>query len=469
MAKLNWTADLEKVKQIMDQALVRRKALLARDYSRLREDLFQDISDPVLGSVPIGRTAMGLLDELCVSAITFAGLAGRVAIPTAKRRLGPLLVRLIIREAQPISQSTLQRAYQLCEPDLRAALITRTHLLPCHIVDGKEPESIAIGPVTFLNRTAARKLVQRALAEKVRSDTNWTRNDRRMLAQAIHYYRKYQWVALVTIEDCDPKLAAEYARSTITLALSGLQLFLGAQASGDMVVAGNASGWARTAELKIGPSGAPDVAVTTSYKGGASFEAGWSADLEQEGMKLGLGLLGKALEASLPGINRPLSNRYLGSLQWYGEAVRDQSPATRLIKFVTAIEHLLLTDERDGITDVLTKRVAALTYEIGSAQSRINVEVEFRRLYDLRSRFVHGALAPWDESARLQLRSAAQIAENVFHSALNLWREEGLVSQRANTKRLRKWFAAVIWRMVEETEHVAHVTCWRERNGARAD
>lgn len=463
MAKLDWTADLEKVEFIMKEAMERRKALLARDYTRLREDLFQDINDPVLGTVSIGRIAMQKLDELCVSAIAFIGLSGRLAISTTKRKLGPLLVQLIIREAKPISQQTLQRAYQLSETELRAALTTRTHLLPCHIVDGKEPNSIAIGPVTFLGRTAARELVRRTLNQHVRNDLSWTRSDRRMLAQAIQYYRKYQWVALVTIAECDPKLAEEYARSTITLALSGLQLFLGAQASREMSVAGDASGWARTAELKISPTGAPDVTVTTSYKGGSSCEAGWSADLETPSMKLGLSLLGKALEASLPGVNRPLSNRYLGSLQWYGEAVRDQSPATRLIKFITAIEHLLLTDERDSITDVLTKRVAALTYEIGSVQSRLTVEAEFKRLYDLRSRFVHGAIAPWDERARLQLRLAAEVAENVFHSALSLWGEEGLVSQNGNPGRLRKWFANVVWNMIEETEPVSHVTCWREQ------
>ncbi len=469
MAKLNWTADLEKVEFIIKAAQQRQQALIAGDLVKLREDLFQDINDPVLGTIPIGRSAMAKLDELSFSAISFAGLIGRVAIPTAKRILGPLLVRFVIRDAEPISQKMLQQAYQLTEAAIRPKLTTRTHLLPCHIVEGKEPSSIAIGPVTFFNRSAARALVRDMVRQHIRGKPAWTRQDRRMLAQAIVHYRSYQWIALVKIEDCDPELAANYARSTIILALSGLQLFLGAQASQEMAVGGDFSGWTRTAELKIAPNGEPDVAVTTSYRGGSSFEPGWSADLDESGMKLGLRLLGKALEASLPGVHRPVSNRYLGSLQWYGEAVRDRSPATSLIKFITAIEHLLLTGERDNITDILTKRVAALTYDVGFADSRMVVETNFRRLYDLRSRIVHGAIAPWDESARLQLRAAASVAENVLHSALNLWREEGLLFQSAKLKPIRQWFDMLVGKMIEDTEPVAHVIHWIKLNNQRSN
>lgn len=467
MTKINWAADLERVEFIMAAALERRKALLNGDRARLREDLFQDINDPVLGYVPIGRSAIAKLEELSVSAIAFANLSGRIAVSTARKAFGPRLLQLIIHERQPISRASLQRAFELTEVEIRKTLKTRTHLLPCHIADGKEPKSICIGPVTFLNRSAARQLVRDTVRQHITGNREWDDTDRRMIVQALRYYRGYQWTAMVTIDDCDPKLAAEYARSTITLALSGLQLFLGAKASQSMAVGGETWGWARSAELKIDPSGAPDVTVTTSYRGGASFEAGWSADLDEPGMKLGLTLLGTALEANLPGVHRPLSARYLGSLQWYGEAVRDKSPATRLIKFITAIEHLLLTKEREGVTRILKQRVAALTYNIGSLESRLTVEAKFGRLYDLRSRYVHGSLAPWDERAGLQLLAAAQLAEEVLHSALNCWREEGLFSPTATSKRLRQWFEAIVQKMVNDTEPVEHVLRWRENQARR--
>lgn len=467
MTKIDWAADLERVEFIMNAALQRRKALLDGDLIRLREDLFQDINDPVLGFVPIGRSAMAKLEELSVSAIAFASLSGRVAISTARGALGPRLLQLILHERQPISRASLQRAYELTRVEVRAVLKSRTHLVPCHIVDGKEPDSICIGPVTFLNRSAARQLLRNAVRQHITGNTAWEAVDRRMIVQALSYYRAYQWVAMITVNDCDPKLAAEYARSTITLALSGLQLFLGAKASQSMAVGGEAWGWARSADLKIDPSGAPDVTVTTSYRGGASFEAGWSADLDEPGMKLGMSLLGTALEANLPGVHRPLSARYLGSLQWYGEAVRDKSPATRLIKFITAIEHLLLTKEREGVTRILKQRVAALTYNFGSLESRLAVEAEFGRLYDLRSRYVHGSLAPWDERAGLQLLAAAQMAEDVFHSALNCWREDGLLSPTVTSRRLRQWFEAIVQKMVDDTEPVEHILRWREDQASR--
>lgn len=266
MAKVNWSADLEKVEFVVRAALQRRQSLLAGDVTWAREDLFQDISDPVLGVVPIGRLAMAKLAELSVSAITFAGLSGRVAIGTAKRALGPLLVQFIIREGRPISQTVLQQVYQLTEAAVRPALTTRTHLLPCHIVDGKEPSSIAIGPVTFLNRALARAMVRDALRRHVNGKPTWERQDRRMLVQALDYYRNYQWVGLVTVEDCDPELAVEYARSTITLALSGLQLFLGARASQAMAVGGdqpkNRSFVGRGALSTSGDVGCPEAVIT---------------------------------------------------------------------------------------------------------------------------------------------------------------------------------------------------------------
>lgn len=451
--------DIEQLKSLFTEMGRIQLAFASGDYRPDPEDLFCGIRSPDgRGDIPTGRAGRAALNELALSAIKAAGLQGRVSEDIARDALGPILVRTFKTDRLPIEPRSLQKAFGEAARLMRKTLVSRTYLIPCHLMDTAEPDDIRLGPVSFLNRAAMRRMF--LSASPSRTDGEWTGDARQMIAQAMRHYRSYRWVAAVRIEDCAPELAKRYAMSAATLALSGLQLFFGARASRRMAIGGRPQGWVREAEMQLTDVGALAVSISHAFNSGEGFEKGWAVELEAAGMRRGMALFGLALEASLPSEKRPLSERVLGAAQWFGEAVREASPATQLIKFITAIEHIVLTGEKLAVTRLMAERVAALLYEIGSASSRREVTKDFLRLYAFRSKLMHGSMSPWDPDIPRNLGPAADLAEQVFHAVLGAWGEDGLRSQRATSRRLAGWYDQAVWQMKLDTEPVAHVETW---------
>ena len=443
-------AEMNKVQRNLAETLAKRDL----------NDIFCDIQHPSgFGSVMIGRKGFDALTELTRSAVKSAGLSGWISEHTARRHLGPILLQRFDIDREPIELRTVQKAFGEAIAKMRRVLKSRAHLVPCHLMDTDDPDELKLGPVRFINRTLIRRMLLSGIPLK--NDGDWKDIDRELLAQAIRHYRGYRWVAVGQINDCDPELATDYAVNAATLAISCLQLLFGARGTQHMAVSGPQQGWSREAAIRLTADAQLDFTISRHFKGGASFEAGWSKELEHPGIQIALRLCGLALESALPGQDRPLSDRALGAIQWFGEAVREEAPATRLIKFMTAIEHIVLTGERGRITDAMGDRVAALAYDLGSAPSREETKKEFLRLYDLRSKLVHGRISPWNPAVRSELGAAADLAERVLNGALNAWREPGLMSQRARPKLMKRWFEEAVWMMARETEPVAHVDAWR--------
>lgn len=452
----NIFAEMNKVQRNLAETLAKREL----------NDLFCDIQHPTgRGSVMIGRGGMDALIELTRSAVKSAGLTGRISEHAARQKLGPILLQRFDIDSEPIELKTVQKAFGTAIAKMRPILNSRVHLVPCHLMDTDDPEEIALGPVRFINRTVIRRMLLSGMPTK--NEGGWEDIDRKLLAEAIRHYRRYRWFAVVQIDDCDPELATDYAVNAATLALSCLQLLFGTRASQRMAVGGPPQGWSRVAAIRLTADAQLDFTITQHFKSGETYEAGWSNELEHPGMQIALTLCGVALESALPGHDRPLSDRALGAIQWFGEAVREEAPATRLIKFMTAIEHIVLTGERGRITDTMGDRVAALAYDLGSASSREGTKKEFLRLYDLRSKLIHGRISPWNPEVRGNLSAASDLAERVLNGALNAWREPGLTSPRAGTKLMKRWFDEAVWMMARETEPVAHIDAWRAARSLR--
>lgn len=455
-------SNVEKAEFIFTKMMEFQRKLNMGDFHREREDMFCDVMHPDRSGshLTIGREAYLLLNELAETALEYTGLVGWATVEAAQQALGPILVKRVMIERHRPTEKIVNEAFEETAKALQPSLADRTYFLPCHLMDTPDPDQIEIGPVTFLNRGAFRRTILKGLKELRSVGKDLTDWDRRTYAQAVSYYRGFQWIASITIQQSDQKSAERYAHNAVTAALSCLQLLLGADATSDMAVGGNPRQWNRTADLRLNERGALDVTLHHTFHGGANFEKGWSTQLDHPGMQLGLKICGIVVESALPCEQRPLSLRMLSAIQWFGEAARERSPSTRFIKFITAVEHIVLTGEPD-VTRQVSRRVAALIYDIGSKASRQKTEADFKRLYNIRSRLIHGGISPWDASIERDARAAATMAELVAHSALSAWKEAGLYSLRAKPKRMRKWFDHIVWMMEQSTEPVDHVVTWR--------
>jgi hypothetical protein len=158
-----------------------------------------------------------------------------------------------------------------------------------------------------------------------------------------------------------------------------------------------------------------------------------------------LQIFGVALEAAAdPDIQRPLSQRLLDSIHWFGEGVRETTDAARVIKYVTAMERLLMTQEHDDIAKIVAERTAAFCFAGDETQTLEQWRADASKIYDLRSRLVHGAMSPAAREVRDGAYLAAKLARFAILSVLNHFGEPGLKEDKISTKRLAKWFDSIV-------------------------
>jgi len=84
----------------------------------------------------------------------------------------------------------------------------------------------------------------------------------------------------------------------------------------------------------------------------------------------------------------PLESRLLASLFWFGEAWKEQAPLPKLVKFAICLESLVMTGDKEGLTELLAERIALLCSTDVTERKKLHEEV--REVYRARSKAVHG-------------------------------------------------------------------------------
>jgi hypothetical protein len=431
----------------------------ARIQQQLKSDLRSISTDDHMFALPApdgsssrhlicGRKAGERLERLARGAASRAGITRRVAREAVVEAVADEIVRRFIRDGHELNSDEVDKGLSSAGKTARAHCRVQTHFLPCHLMFSKEPDRIEVGPVCFHRpRSFARRILPPARAYKAtlkESDGAWPRE---LLARALRHYREFDWVAEVTVGRCDPKLARPIASRAVTSALDCLHLVLGRQGSRRMCVAGPALSVETGASLLLSSAGDLTVSLSRRGAGQVGFEAGWSDILLDSVPAEVVRRFGLLLETAIdPDLDRPLSRRFLDAAQWYGEAVRDESPATAIVKYATAIERLVNTGRSEHVQGDLKERVAALCFRVPDAADRAIWERRAAATYDLRSKLVHGAISPADERVIDGARDASEIAQTCIVSALVGLREEHFTSKGFNAKALAEWFRQLIGR-----------------------
>jgi hypothetical protein len=260
------------------------------------------------------------------------------------------------------------------------------------------------------------------------------------------YYEAFGWVAEVTIEDCDGPTSRKRARNFVQGALDCLHVLIGSAYSNHMRAGGPIFGTDRRGHIEVDSKGCVELATSVDW---LSHELGddWWSRLNKDGGDHVLELMGVAIEAAhaLPR-PAPMAQRFLDAA-WYGEAVRDNFTASRIIKYVTAIERILTT-KNDDICQILSNRGAALIHEPGTDDVEA-LRRRFKKVYNLRSDLVHGSRSPLDTGFGSGMREAEELARLVLLRALQLFRREGLENPKISTPQLDDLFV----RLIERSEN----------------
>lgn len=87
--------------------------------------------------------------------------------------------------------------------------------------------------------------------------------------------------------------------------------------------------------------------------------------------------------------------------------------AARFVKFITAIERIVVTNEDDR-TETVRKRSAALCWESNSERKMYQLSERIGELYALRSNLVHGDISPLTKESQLNYTNAKRWRDAFF-------------------------------------------------------
>jgi hypothetical protein len=191
---------------------------------------------------------------------------------------------------------------------------------------------------------------------------------------------------------------------------------------------------ARTWEIITDTSGQADV-ITRIERKSAIGGKGWHTWALQEASEFWKHL-GGAIE-SLPTGDKPdeLNQRLLDALNWFGQALLEQSAAAKIVKYTAALERLTMTGKIDPgeIEKRIIERIAMLNQDRPDKTGE-QIRSEIGKIYQCRSDLMHGSLSPYAPSVTDVLRNAYEITR---WSILNAARLFALIRENTEPTRQR--------------------------------
>jgi len=315
--------------------------------------------------------------------------------------------------------------------ELERAYEELTYHVPCSVVAERSYTTFNIGPVTFVLRdrffAENEAGLENAIAEFEHQQTM-----EKLAARVRTFYSDFQWIASITVPPCDPEISRNRAHAGIQKALDVFKL----------VVGGERARHVKQAYDLTPPS---DYAELVSVRPGSlRLRFGWRGqdavtnDHWYDQLKAGPAwpLLHSALLNywNKWGELDEIDLRFLDALAWHSDAISEQDPGARIIKFWTSIERTLRTSPGD-----IETRAAVLASDTPNdfASHSRRFEHAYRRR---RNDVVHGNANRVDESwYKEAVHVSEEASKNVLFQYLYTIPHIRLLPGTTDRKKIRNW------------------------------
>jgi hypothetical protein len=382
----------------------------------------------------------------------------RIEVRRVARELIDLMWARVVG-AQPMALSN-----ELADELVKSAIETAsrecksiTHFIPCHVVYERVPESFSIGPVLFRHMDSflaeigpelqasipsrAHEVATMRKAWRKEADESHLRSEaveeaEDFNASAKSYFQQFRWVAVVDISESAKEVSRRQAELCVESALHFLRVSLGAQHSHGIRSDAHPLQPQRGAELARS-DGRWSVTLTRSWTEGNSLGDEWWEIVNSGERKCfleGAGTIVTMLSKFQP--MTEISQRLLDAATWFGQAVLDPAPGTKLLKFVAAIERLTIFKKEGSFLERVKRRAGALccTDECGYASTSKLVE----GVYRARSWLAHGQNTPYDPSLEKHSNDAGKLARLGIGQFMRLSIGESLIDPTITPEGLRR-------------------------------
>jgi Apea-like HEPN len=389
------------------------------------------------------RRVRHLADE----ALSNSDAVGTLEPERVYRAFRTIIVDRFLKEQLPLDERNVEKAMATAVKIAKRDRADMVHYVPCRLMHTAKPDTFQIGPVVFMtlaqfNQRLAQKFEAYARGDGTKSDM---RVEEGLLEDARHYYDGFTWVGQVEVLNCDEGTSKMRGRLAVTAALNFFHVIFGSYHTDRMMVGGPRMETDQRAHITMDTQGKIDVSCSRSVTSAVTFHEGWEKLLEKETVPLMLGAAGKALEPiTNPDIKRDIGSRLTDAVGWFGDAVREESPAAQIVKAVTALEALVMTGESSTIAREVSARAAALCFDPKRDKTFDEVNDAMSNVYDMRSRLAHGSLSPFDAEVTRYSPVCLYWVERAIGGALVLFESHRLLDRNLSRNQLAEGMARLV-------------------------
>ncbi len=417
--------------QRMFQAAVRTEQL----DSLPKDDMLYGLRHPKGHELVYGREADRRLFGVASDVLRRSDVAHSVSVERVFKAIKAIVVdRFIMTKTEP-TLATVQKAFAAALKEARNARADSRHLIPCQLMLVADPVNFAVGPVKFHNCVAFKPIADALLADhrKAAAEDGLTS----VADDVFGYYAKFTWVADVTVIGCDKEIGRERALQAINAALDFLHIFFGHSHSRKMTMGGPGLDAEIRGTIEV-REGETLVSYSLGSTSAVGFKVGWADTLNGLHSRELVASAGRAIEAiTNPETRRPLGIRFINSAAWHGQAVRENSPAAAIIKAVSALESMVLTEKSSDTARAVCERSAAMSYDPNGKERFDTLYDTIWAVYDLRSRLLHGSLSPYDPEVNMRRNEVLRVVERCLINGLAMFDHDGLLDRPLTRKQLR--------------------------------
>lgn len=376
---------------------------------------FQNLEDVQGRKRPAGGRAIRRLEELTEQTLAASPFGRRLdlqrTLKLVRERFGPAILN---PDRSDLSEGELRTLFEGWITEAAQDCLPRVHIMPCNL-GLRGAEHLRIGPVT-LHKRASFWPVFEAELEAYLAETEpaeWKSYRPSAVEEARTYLSSFGELAEVAVPDCDGPTSRAVAQAALQLAIDYIHLLAGAAYTSRMRGPGPALGNDPRSTV-VREAGRLKIGSSLSWGGASISEGAWRQLAGPDGARE-VAPVASALQRIVERRDLPLiADRFVDACGWYGDAVREASPAAAAVKYVTVIERLLWTGERHpGVTQRTAERLAALCFST-ETWNYDEIEAEVKDVYNLRSGLLHGRISKNDPDVVKRLRHCERHARDLL-------------------------------------------------------
>ncbi len=380
------------------------------------------------GMLPCGKAAYFKVAEISKRHLAIQGdLNQRVDGERFRKAVAQELARRFLKEDRPVDERQTARMFAAAIKSVKRKVYDLTHFVPCVVFLDKDPGQFEMGPVKFIWMKDFLEDNQKMITSR---DPELVNKD------LIPYYSRFPWVAQITVPQCDEPTSQIRASTIIEGALDALRLLIGKNYTARFRQGHTPIALTESASLRRDSKGQIGFSINRQWQDRHAPDKWYEKLRQHAGPYLVL------IENALNGLQDPskashLTQRFLDSLNWYGQAVKETHLASAVVKYVAALERITMTEEHGKIAETISRRAALLCAK-KDKHAYTERYVLARNIYDWRSKLMHGSISPSHKTLSSICNKTASLTRFTLLAGLDFFTTIEIQKPRATSVDLEK-------------------------------